>query len=159
MTEKAKSAPADATDEPREFSSPACSMHELAPLEPVAGASGHAYVLYHNPSCSKSRETLALIRASGIQPHIVEYLKRPPSVAELTAIVRKLGIAPLDLVRKKEPVFLEKYAGKTLNDGEWIAAMVADPILIERPILVHGNAAALGRPPENVRHLLAPAAR
>ena len=134
-------------------------MHELAPLEPVVEPIGHAFVLYHNPSCSKSRETLALIRTSGVQPHIVEYLKKPPSAAELAAIVRKLGIAPLGLVRKKEPVFLEKYAGRTLSDAEWIAAMVADPILIERPILVHGNAAAIGRPPENVRPMLAPEVR
>jgi len=148
-----------ATDEPLELSSPACLMHELTPLEPVADATGHTFVLYHNPACSKSRETLALIQASGIQPLIIECLKQPPSVTELTAIVRKLGIAAIDLVRKKEPVFLEKYSGKVLSDAQWIAAMVADPILIERPILVHGNAAAIGRPPENVRQLLAPETR
>ena len=113
-----------------------------------------SFTLYHNPSCSKSRETLALIRASGIEPRIIEYLKTPPSEAELTAIVKKLGIAPVALVRKGESVFREKYSGKTLSDAEWIKAMAAEPILIERPILVRGSAAAIGRPPENVRPLL-----
>lgn len=112
--------------------------------------------IYHNPACSKSRETLALIRERGHQPHIVEYLKTPPSETELSAIVRKLGIKPLDLVRRNEQVFKDKYAGKTLSDKEWIKAMVADPILIQRPIVVRGDAAAIGRPPEDVERLLRP---
>jgi arsenate reductase (glutaredoxin) len=110
--------------------------------------------IYHNPACTKSRETLALIRARGHEPRIVEYLKAPPSEAELTAIVRKLGIKPLELVRRNEQVFKDKYAGKTLDDQAWIKAMVANPILIQRPIVVRGDTAAIGRPPEDVERLL-----
>ena len=110
--------------------------------------------IYHNPACTKSRETLALIRARGHEPQIVEYLKSPPSDAELTAIVRKLGIEPLELIRRNEQVFKDKYAGKKLGPKEWIKAMVKDPILIQRPIVVRGDAAAIGRPPEDVERLL-----
>ena len=110
--------------------------------------------IYHNPACTKSRETLALIRERGHEPQIVEYLKTPPSEAELTAIVRKLGIKPLELVRTGEQVFKDKYKGKTLSDKEWIKAMVANPILIQRPIVVRGEAAAIGRPPQDVERLL-----
>jgi arsenate reductase (glutaredoxin) len=112
--------------------------------------------IYHNPACTKSRETLALIRERGLEPHIVEYLKTPPSEAELSAIVRKLGIKPLELVRTGEQVFKDKYKGKTLSDKEWIKAMVANPILIQRPIVVRGEAAAIGRPPQDVEPLLKP---
>jgi arsenate reductase (glutaredoxin) len=112
--------------------------------------------IYHNPACTKSRETLALIRERGFEPHIVEYLKTPPSEAELSAIVRKLGIKPLELVRRNEQVFKDKYAGKTLSDKEWIKAMVANPILMQRPIVVRGEAAAIGRPPQDVEPLLKP---
>ena len=110
--------------------------------------------IYHNPAYTKSRETLALIRARGHEPQIVEYLKNPPGEAELTAIVRKLGIEPLELIRHNEQVFKDKYAGKTLGPKEWIKAMVKDPILIQRPIVVRGDAAAIGRPPEDVERLL-----
>jgi arsenate reductase (glutaredoxin) len=112
--------------------------------------------IYHNPACTKSRETLALIRERGFEPHIVEYLKTPPSEAELSAIVRKLGIKPLELVRRNEQVFKDKYAGKTLADKEWIKAMVANPILMQRPIVMRGEAAAIGRPPQDVEPLLKP---
>ena len=110
--------------------------------------------LYHNPACSKSRETLALIRASGHEPRIVEYLKTPPSEAELSAILRKLGIRPLELVRRTEPIFKDKYAGRKLGDKEWIKAMIEHPILMQRPIVVRGEAAVIGRPPEDVKPLL-----
>ena len=110
--------------------------------------------IYHNPACSKSRETLALLQASGIQPRVIEYLKTPPSEAELATIVRKLGIAPAELVRTNEPVFRQKHGGKSLDDGAWIKALVADPILMQRPIVVRGNKAVIGRPPENARRLL-----
>ncbi|HXS91004.1 MAG TPA: arsenate reductase (glutaredoxin) [Steroidobacteraceae bacterium] len=110
--------------------------------------------IYHNPACTKSRETLALIRSRGHEPRVIEYLKTPPSETELTAIVRKLGIKPLELVRRNEQVFKDKYAGKTLADKEWIKALVANPILIQRPIVVRGEEAAIGRPPEDVERLL-----
>ena len=110
--------------------------------------------IYHNPACSKSRETLALIKASGHEPRIIEYLKTPPSAAELGAIVRKLGIKPLELVRRNEQIFKDKYAGRNLSDEEWIRAMIEHPILMQRPIVVRGEAAVIGRPPENVKPLL-----
>jgi arsenate reductase len=110
--------------------------------------------IYHNPACSKSRETLALIKASGHEPRIVEYLKTPPSEAELTAIVRKLNIKPLELVRRNEQIFKDKYAGRKLGDKEWIKAMIEHPILMQRPIVVRGEAAAIGRPPQDVERLL-----
>lgn len=106
--------------------------------------------IYHNPKCSKSRETLALLRERGVKPRIVEYLKTPPTAEELRSIVTKLGIRPEELVRKGEETYKSKYAGKSLSDAEWIEAMVEHPILIERPIVVAGRKAALGRPPERV---------
>ena len=106
--------------------------------------------IYHNPKCSKSRETLALLRERGSEPRIVEYLKTPPTAAELESIVAKLGIRPEELVRKGEEIYRSKYAGRSLSDPEWIEAMVRDPILIERPIVVAGRRAAIGRPPERV---------
>ena len=110
--------------------------------------------IYHNPACSKSRETLALIKASGHEPRVVEYLKTPPSEAELAAIVRKLDIRPLELVRRNEQIFKDKYAGRNLGDKEWIKAMIEHPILMQRPIVVRDDAAVIGRPPEDVKPLL-----
>jgi arsenate reductase len=112
------------------------------------------YTIYHNPRCTKSRATLALLEEHRIEPKIIEYLKTPPTAAELKAIVAKLGIRPEQLVRKGEDVYKDKYAGKTLTDAQWIDAMVKDPILIERPIVVSGARAVLGRPPENVEALI-----
>ena len=113
------------------------------------------YRIYHNPRCSKSRATLALLEEHGVEPKVIEYLNAAPSAAELRDIVRKLGIKPVELVRKGEEIYKEKYAGKTLTDAQWIDAMIADPILIERPIVVHGERAVIGRPPENVQRLFA----
>jgi arsenate reductase (glutaredoxin) len=113
-----------------------------------------AYTIYHNPRCGKSRATLALLQENGVEPNVVEYLKTPPSVAELKKIVDQLGLKPEQLVRKGEEVYKSKYAGKTLSDAEWIDAMVENPILIERPIVISGKRAVLGRPPENVLSLL-----
>lgn len=110
--------------------------------------------IYHNPKCSKSRATLELLRERGADAVVVEYLKTPPTAAELTALVAKLGISPEQLVRKGEDIYKQHYAGKTLSPEDWIAAMVRHPILIERPIVVVGGRAVLGRPPENVERLL-----
>jgi arsenate reductase len=144
----------DPTDDPefeqREYSSPACYLHEF---ENRTNEASETVTIYHNPSCNKSRETLALIQASGIAPRVIEYLKTPPGPAEIAAIVRKLGIAPAELVRTGERVFQEKYSGRTLTDMEWIEALAADPILMQRPIVVRGDAAVIGRPPENAKRL------
>ncbi len=111
--------------------------------------------IYHNPRCSKSRQTLALLEAKGIAPNIVEYLKGPPSAAELKAVLKKLGLKPRDLLRASEPRYLELgLKERELTDDALIALMVKNPILIERPIVVSGNKAAIGRPPENVLEIL-----
>ncbi len=112
------------------------------------------FTIYHNPRCSKSRETLALLQAKGIEPNIVEYLKTPPSASQLKSIVKQLGIKPQQLVRKGEEIYKSGYANKTLSDAQWIEAMVENPSLIERPIVIRGQRAALGRPPQNVLQLL-----
>jgi arsenate reductase len=112
------------------------------------------FTIYHNPRCTKSRATLELLRQRGIEPAIVLYLETPPNASELRSIVTKLGIEPAQLVRKGEEVYKSKYAGKVLSEAQWIKAMVEDPVLIERPIVVHGERAVIGRPPENVDTLL-----
>lgn len=113
-----------------------------------------SYTIYHNPKCSKSRAALALLESEGVQPTVIEYLKTTPSASELKEVVRRLGIPAEALVRKGESVYKEKYAGKTLTESQWIAAMVEDPILIERPIVIRGERAVIGRPTENVEELL-----
>ena len=110
--------------------------------------------IYHNPRCGKSRQTLALIQDSGKKVEIIEYLKSTPSESELKAIVKLLNIHPEDLIRKKEEVFVKSFKGKTYSDDEWIKIMVENPILIERPIVVDGKRAIIGRPPEKVLELL-----
>ncbi len=110
--------------------------------------------IYHNPRCKKSRETLALIEESGKAPQVVEYLKTPPTEEELKDILTKLGMKPADIIRKGEAIFKEQYKGKALSDEEWIRVLSENPKLIERPIVVEGDSAILGRPPENVKALL-----
>jgi arsenate reductase len=111
--------------------------------------------LYHNPKCAKSREALQLLRQHGIEPQIIEYLKTPPSTSELAALVRALGVHPRDLLRMKEPEYRAAGLGDPkLSDKQILSAMVKYPRLIERPILVKGKHAVLGRPPENVLKLL-----
>ena len=111
--------------------------------------------IYHNPRCSKSRQTLALLEERGISPRVVDYLKTPPSAAELKTILKKLGLRPRDLMRKGEPLYAELgLKDRDLDDDALIALMVANPILIERPIVVSGGKAAIGRPPESVLEIL-----
>ena len=112
-----------------------------------------AITIYHNPKCSKSRAALELVAARG-DVKVIEYLKTPPTAGELEALVAKLGVEPEQLVRQGEDVYKQQYAGKTLTRSQWIDAMVRHPILIERPIVVVGDRAVIGRPPENVRVLL-----
>ena len=104
--------------------------------------------IYHNPRCSKSRETLRLLEARGLKPVIVDYLKTPPTAAELKSILKTLGLKPDALLRKSEPLFAELgLKDRKLDDDALIALMVENPILIERPIVVAGGKAAIGRPP------------
>lgn len=111
--------------------------------------------IYHNPRCGKSRQTLALIKDAGIEPEVIEYLKTPPTAEELDAILKKLKMEPQDLMRKGEAIYKElKLADQDLTRDEAIAVMLEHPKLIERPIVVQGRKAILGRPPENVNELL-----
>ncbi len=106
-------------------------------------------IIYHNPRCATSRKTLALLRQRGIEPEIVEYLKTPPDAAELKRLLKMLGLTPHQLLRKKEA----KEAGLDkpgLSDDQLLAGLAKHPIAIERPIVVSGGKAALGRPPEAV---------
>lgn len=115
---------------------------------------GTACTIYHNPRCSKSRATLALLEERGVEPLVIEYLKTPPSAADLKSILARLGMKPAQLLRKGEEEYKAHVAGRDLSDAELIALMVRHPVLIERPIVVRGERAVLGRPPENVLQLL-----
>lgn len=110
--------------------------------------------IFHNPRCRKSRETLSLLEEKGEMVTIIEYLKTPPAKSELAALVSMLGITPEQLVRKGEAIYKEQYKGKTLSDEEWLEALVANPKLIERPIVVKDGKAEIGRPPEKVLDIL-----
>jgi len=111
--------------------------------------------IYHNSRCSKSRATLELLKSKGIEPTVIEYLKTPPSASELEAILAKLGMEPRDLMRKGEAAYKEAGLDKLdLDRKTLIAAMVENPILIERPIVLANGKAAIGRPPENVLQIL-----
>ncbi|CAI0713968.1 arsenate reductase (glutaredoxin) [Serratia quinivorans] len=112
--------------------------------------------IYHNPRCSKSRETLALLEQHGVTPEVVLYLETPPSVEQLKKLLKELGFTSArELMRKKEDLYKElKLADESLSEAQLLAAMVANPKLIERPIVVNGNQARIGRPPEQVLEIL-----
>ena len=111
--------------------------------------------LYHNPRCSKSRQTLALLEERGIEPDVIEYLKTPPDAETITGLLDKLGIRAIELIRRGEAPFTElALAGKEADEAALIEAMASHPILIERPIVVSGDQARIGRPPENVLEIL-----
>lgn len=112
-------------------------------------------IIYHNPRCSKSRETLALLESRAVQPRIVKYLETPPEAEELRGLLAKLGVSARELLRRNEAPYQElglDDASKTEN--ELIAAMHSHPVLIQRPIVVNGNRARIGRPPEAVLEIL-----
>lgn len=111
--------------------------------------------IFHNPRCSKSRGALELLEERGIQPEIVRYLETPPSAAELKALLGKLGIGARQLLRTGEDEYKELgLANPSLDDEQLIQAMVAHPKLIERPIVIVGDKAVIGRPPEKVLEIL-----
>lgn len=114
-----------------------------------------AVTIYHNPRCSKSRQTLELLREKGIEPEIIEYLNTPPDAEGLRMLLAKLGIGPRELIRKNEAIYKELGLDDPLfTDNDLIAAMVQHPRLIERPIVVKGNKAVIGRPPERALDIL-----
>ena len=112
--------------------------------------------IFHNPRCSKSRQTLALLEEKGVELDIVPYLDTPPSTAELAEICDALGVTPLEIIRTKEARFAELGLATTdeRSPDAWFKLMVANPILIERPIVCRNGKAAVGRPPENVLGIL-----
>lgn len=111
--------------------------------------------IWHNPNCSNSRNALSLIRAAGQEPQIVEYLKTPPSRAELMAVIKKMALRPSDLVRSKEKLFQDLGLSNS-DDEQLLDAMVTHPSLINRPIVITNKGAKLCRPPELVKDLLQP---
>ncbi len=110
--------------------------------------------IYHNPRCGKSREGLAILQAYKLPFEIINYIETPLSETELAEIIKLLGIPPIDLVRKNEAIWKENYKGKSMSDTEIIAAMAANPKLIERPIVINNRKAVIGRPPELIKSIL-----
>lgn len=111
--------------------------------------------IYHNPQCSKSRQTLALLRDRDIEPRVIEYLDHPPSADELKAVLDKLGMRAADVMRAGEQPYRDaRDAIAAMSDDEQIEWLVANPRVIQRPIVVHGDQARIGRPPESVLDIL-----
>lgn len=110
--------------------------------------------IYHNPRCRKSRQTLAILEDKNEVIEIIKYLEDTPTIEELSEIIQKLKIAPIDLVRTSEAIWKEQFKNKQLSDDELIAAMAKYPKLIERPIVIKNGKAVLGRPPEKVLEIL-----
>lgn len=110
--------------------------------------------IYHNPRCRKSREGLAILQDSGKEFEIISYLENIPTKEELRDLLNKLGYNPIDLVRTNEAIWKENFKGKTLTEDMTIEAMLKHPKLIERPIVVSGDSAVVGRPPEKIKELL-----
>ncbi|MEI7968014.1 MAG: arsenate reductase (glutaredoxin) [Betaproteobacteria bacterium] len=108
----------------------------------------------HNPRCGKSRDALALLRARGVEPRVIEYLRTPLDREAIETLLGQLGLPARGLLRTGEPIFRERFAGRDLSADECVAAMAEYPILIERPVAVRGERAVIGRPPERVLELL-----
>ena len=110
--------------------------------------------IYHNPRCGKSRECLAFLETTNQEFEVIKYLEQPLNFNELSELINKLNITPIELIRTKEAIWIENYKGKTLSDTSIIQAMVAYPILMERPIAVKGNRAVIARPLNAIEALL-----
>ena len=110
--------------------------------------------IYYNPRCNKSRQTLKIIEESGNKVETINYLNNPLNEEELKDLVDKLGLPVTYLVRKGEKLYKENYKSREISEEEWFKILAENPILIERPIVVKGDKAILGRPPENVESLL-----
>jgi arsenate reductase len=114
-----------------------------------------ALKIFHNPRCSKSRQTMQLLESNGITPQIIDYLKQPPSVDELAEVLDLLGLEPRELMRTREKPYRENnLADPALSREDLIRAMIEHPVLIERPIVVHNGKAVIGRPPEKILDLI-----
>jgi arsenate reductase (glutaredoxin) len=116
--------------------------------------SGKKVALFYNPRCSKCREAYSLLNEKGCEVEIIEYLKDAPTEKELKEVLRKLGLKAQDLLRKKEPLFAEKYIDRKLTNAQWIKVMCKNPILIERPVAIYGSKAVIGKPVERVVEIL-----
>jgi arsenate reductase len=110
--------------------------------------------IYHNSRCGKSRECLAFLEESDLEYEIIKYLDDVPSFEELKTIIEKLGIKPIELVRRKEKIWTESFKDKKMSDDEIIQAMISNPILIERPIVINGDKAIIARPLEKAASIL-----
>ena len=110
--------------------------------------------IYHNPRCTKSRETLQLLQDAGQEPEVILYLQTPPNREELQDLLKKLDLKPSQLIRKGEKIYKEQYKDQKMTEARWLTAMLKHPQLIERPIVVKGKKAVIGRPPELALELL-----
>ena len=110
--------------------------------------------IYHNNRCSKSRSGLEILEKSGKEYEVVKYLENVPTTKQLKDIIKLLAIKPIDLVRKNETIWKENYKNKDLSDAQILAAMIENPKLIERPIIINGNKAVIGRPPELILDII-----
>jgi len=110
--------------------------------------------IYHNVRCTKSREACSIVAEKGIKAEIVEYLKTPPSQKEIQELLKLLGLKAEEIVRKGEEIYKKNYKGKNISEKEWIKILAEHPILIERPIIVNGKKAVIGRPPERVLEII-----
>ena len=110
--------------------------------------------IYHNSRCGKSRECLAFLEDSGKEYEVIKYLENVPTFDELKEIIKKLGIKPIELVRQKEKIWIENFKNTKMSDNEIIQAMISNPILIERPIVINGDKAVIARPLENAATIL-----
>ena len=110
--------------------------------------------IYHNTRCSKSRCVLDILRKKKADVKVIEYLKTPPTEKELKLILKKLGMHADEIIRKKEPLYAEKFDGKKISESKWIKILVKNPVLIERPIVIKSNKAIIARPPEKVNLFL-----
>jgi arsenate reductase len=120
----------------------------------LKGKAKEKITIYHNTRCTKSREACAILEKKGVDFDTIEYLKTPLNQAELKALLKKLNLKAEEIVRKSEPLFKEKFASKKLTEAQWIKTLTENPILIERPILVKGDKAIIGRPVERVIEIL-----
>jgi arsenate reductase len=122
-------------------------------LSSSASSAEHIEV-WHKPTCSKSCEVMSLLKKEKVKPDVFLYLETPPGEEEIKSVLKKLGIKAEELIRKKESIYKEKFEGKKMTEEKWIKAMVKYPILIERPIVIKGNKAVIGRPTEKILEII-----